>query len=86
LHEAIRAHSQAAGARVKEEGLDNDLLERLAGDPAIGMTKDEIDAVLDMKEFVGRAPEQVVEFAESQLGPALERNANRLGADSDVRV
>jgi adenylosuccinate lyase len=86
LHEVIRTHSQAAGARVKEEGLDNDLLERLAGDPAIGMTKDEIDAVLDLREFVGRAPDQVLEFMDAYVGPALARNADRLGASSDVRV
>jgi adenylosuccinate lyase len=86
LHEVIRTHSQAAGARVKEEGLDNDLLERLAGDPAIGMTKDEIDAVLDLREFVGRAPDQVVEFVDAYVDPALARNADRLGASSDVRV
>ena len=86
LHEVIRTHSQAAGARVKEEGLDNDLLERLAGDPAVGMTKNEIDAVLDLREFVGRAPDQVVEFIDAYVDPALERNADRLGASSDVRV
>ncbi len=86
LHEVIRTHSQAAGARVKEEGLDNDLLERLAGDPAIGMTKEEINSVLDLREFVGRAPDQVIEFMDAYVDPALARNADRLGASSDVRV
>ncbi|MCH7958871.1 MAG: adenylosuccinate lyase [Candidatus Hydrogenedentes bacterium] len=86
LHEVIRAHAMAAGARVKEEGEENDLLDRLANDPAIGMSREEIDETLNLREFVGRAPEQVVEFVESYLDPALERNAERLGAVSEVRV
>ncbi|HOV72442.1 MAG TPA: adenylosuccinate lyase [Candidatus Hydrogenedentes bacterium] len=86
LHEVIRKHSQAAAARVKQEGLDNDLLDRLAGDPAIGMTRAEIDATLDMREFVGRAPQQVEEFVAEYVQPILDRHHDRLGATSDVRV
>ncbi len=86
LHEVIRTHSQAAAARVKEEGADNDLLDRLANEPAIGMTRAELNDVLDVRKFVGRAPEQVVEFIESEVNPVLERNADRLGVTSDVRV
>ena len=86
LHEVIRTHSQAAAAQVKQEGRENDLLDRLAGDPAIGMTREEIDATLDVREFVGRAPEQVVEFIEEHIQPALDRNKQRLGIQSDVRV
>ena len=86
LHEVIRTHSHAASARVKEEGADNDLLDRLAGDAAIGMTREEIDEVLDLREFVGRAPQQVDEFIEREVQPVLDRNAARLGTESDVRV
>ena len=86
LHEVIRTHSHAAAAQVKQEGLENDLLERLAGDPAIGMNREEIQAVLDVREFVGRAPEQVVEFLEEEVNPVLARHTERLGAASDVRV
>ncbi|NIA14543.1 MAG: adenylosuccinate lyase [Nitrospiraceae bacterium] len=86
LHEVIRTHSHAASARVKEEGADNDLLDRLAGDPAIGMTREEIDEVLDLREFVGRAPQQVDEFIEQEVQPVLDRNVARLGTESDVRV
>jgi len=86
LHEVIRRHSQAAARRVKEEGGDNDLLERLAQDPAIGMSLDEINAILDIRQFVGRAPEQVIEFVETEAAPVLERNKSRLGAKSDVHV
>lgn len=86
LHEAIRKHSHAAAARVKEEGLDNDLLDRLAQDPAIGMSRNEIDRILDLREFVGRAPEQVVEFVREHVDPVLKRHAGKLGGASDVRV
>lgn len=86
LHEVIRTHSHAAAAQVKEHGLDNDLLDRLAADPAIGMTREEIDALLDMKAFVGRAPEQVLEFVANEVQPLLDRHRGRLGTASDVRV
>jgi adenylosuccinate lyase len=86
LHEVIRQHSQAAAARVKQEGGENDLLDRLAADPAIGMTREEINAVLDLSEFIGRAPDQVVEFMTEEVQPVLHRNKDRLGAQSDVRV
>ena len=86
LHEIIRTHAQAAAAQVKEHGRDNDLLERLAADPAIGMTRKEIDALLDVRAFVGRAPEQVTEFIAEEIRPVLERHRARLGLASEVRV
>lgn len=86
LHEVIRRHSQAAAVRVKEEGSENDLLDRLAADPDIGMTREEMNAVLDVRQFVGRAPEQVDEFVAEFLDPVLIRHADAIGAASDVRV
>jgi len=86
LHEVIRRHAQEAGRRVKEEGADNDLLERLADDPAINMTRDEIEAVLDVRQFVGRAPAQVVQFIEEEVDPFLKRRGTGSGVTSDVRV
>lgn len=86
LHEVIRQHSQDAARMVKEEGLENDMLDRLAGDPAIGMTREEIEATLDLSAFVGRAPQQVDEFCADHIDPILERHAGLLGAASDVRV
>ena len=86
LHEVIRVHSHAAAAVVKQEGGGNDLLDRLANDPEIGMTRAEIDKTLDVKEFVGRAPQQVTEFVHDFVDPILARNQSRLGASSDVRV
>ncbi len=86
LHEVIRRHAQSAAARVKLEGADNDLLDRLAADPAIGMTRAEIDEALDVRQFVGRAPQQVDEFLREDVTPILDRHRDRLGAASDVRV
>jgi adenylosuccinate lyase len=86
LHEVIRKHSQAAAAVVKEQGGENDLLDRLAKDKAIGMSRAEIDRTLDLREFVGRAPEQVSEFCAEFLDPVLKRHKALLGLGSDVRV
>lgn len=86
LHEVIRQHSQDAARRVKQEGADNDLLERLANDKRIGMSRSEIDDLLDLRQFVGRAPEQVIEFIENEASPVLRRHASRLGVESQVRL
>ncbi|HEX6059187.1 MAG TPA: adenylosuccinate lyase [Gemmatimonadaceae bacterium] len=72
-HELIRRHSQAAARVVKHEGGENDLLERLAGDPETGIALDELRAILDPRRFVGRAPQQVDEFLAEVVGPALAR-------------
>jgi adenylosuccinate lyase len=86
LHEVIRTHSHLAGAQVKEHGKENDLLERLAGDPVVGMTLEEIMATLDVSKYIGRAPEQVDEFIAAEIDPILERHADLLGGRSEVRV
>ena len=59
---------------------------RSAGDPEIGMSREEIEKVLDLREFVGRAPEQVTDFVSEYIQPVLDRHANMLDARSDVRV
>ena len=61
LHERIRQHSMAATARMKE-GERCDLLDRLAADPAFGMTRAELDAVMDPALYTGRCEEQVERF------------------------
>ena len=67
LHERIRRHSQAAAAVVKEQGGRNDLLDRLAADPAFARV--DLAAVLQPRQFVGRAPEQVDEFLSTVIEP-----------------
>jgi adenylosuccinate lyase len=58
----------------------------MAGDPEIGMSREEIEKVLDLREFVGRAPEQVTEFVADYIQPMLDRHADMLDSRSDVRV
>lgn len=74
LHENIRVHSMAAAQRVKGEGLDNDLIERIINDDSFGLTRDEILGVIDPAKFVGRAPSQVVEFIDEYINPIIEEN------------
>jgi adenylosuccinate lyase len=61
LHEAIREHSMAAAAKMKE-GLPNDLLDRLRDDPAFAEVAESFEDIVDPRAFVGRAPEQVAAF------------------------
>jgi adenylosuccinate lyase len=88
LHERIRKHSMAAARRMKEEGADADLLERIAGDDAFGMDRAELDGMVDPARFVGRAPQQVARFLDDHVTPALERQIrNRHDLDDpDIHV
>ena len=73
LHERIRVHSMAAAKAVKEEGAENDLLDRIAGDPAFGVTRAGLDRIADPARFVGRAPRQTEEFLAEEVRPLLKR-------------
>ncbi|AEV68412.1 adenylosuccinate lyase [Acetivibrio clariflavus] len=81
LHERIRVHSMNAAKKVKEEGQKNDLIERIAEDPAFNLNIDEIRSVLEPKNYIGRAPSQVEEFINEVVKPILEKNK-----DIDVKV
>ncbi|MCC5830707.1 MAG: adenylosuccinate lyase [Phycisphaeraceae bacterium] len=84
LHEAIRRHSQAAAQRVKAEGGDNDLVERLRGDPLFAGL--DLEGTLDPARFIGRAPEQVEEFVESIVEPIRLRYPDLGGMRATVAV
>jgi len=71
LHERVRVHSVDAGRQVKQHGLANDLLDRLAADPAFGATRAELEEELRPELYVGRAPEQVDEFLAEWVEPVL---------------
>lgn len=73
LHEQIRIHSMAAGKRIKEQGLDNDLVDRIAADEMFGLTKDEITAALNPSMYIGRSPSQVALFLENEVKPRIEK-------------
>jgi len=77
LHERVRQHSHEAARRMKEEGADNDLMERMRGDDLLGPHVEDGD--IDPSGYVGRAPEQVDEFLASFLDPLLSKHAHRRG-------
>lgn len=86
LHERIRQHSMAAARRMKEEGADADLLDRIADDEAFGLARDELEGLVDPMRFVGRAPEQVSRFLEDHVRPALEGRETPSIADPVLHV
>ncbi|HIX16792.1 MAG TPA: adenylosuccinate lyase [Candidatus Gemmiger faecavium] len=86
LHERLRQHAIAAGKLVKEEGLPNDMVERIAADPAFGLTREEIEAGLVPENFVGRAPQQVEEFIQNVLQPIFDRCPEALGQHAELSV
>jgi adenylosuccinate lyase len=73
LHERLRQHSIAAAERMKE-GAEVDLLQRIAGDRAFGLSRADLDRLADAAMYVGRAPEQVVRFLDEHVEPALRRH------------
>ncbi|MCP3931651.1 MAG: adenylosuccinate lyase [Bacteroidetes bacterium] len=88
MHEVIKDHSVAAGKVVKEEGLANDLLERLADDLAIPFDLKELEGMVsDYTQFTGRATEQTEEYLDEIVIPLLEKNRERMGeVDSELSV
>ena len=74
LHESIRKHSMAAARRMKEEGADADLLDRIAEDESFALSMEELQQMTDPMRFVGRAPSQVERFIESAVAPVLEKH------------
>ena len=78
LHERIRVHSVAAGRVVKEEGCQNDLIDRIAADPAFGLTKEEILAHMDPMAYIGRCEAQAEEFSAQVVDPIRAQWASLL--------
>ena len=86
LHEKIRVHSMAAAKVVKEEGKDNDLIERIVSDKSFNITKEEIEKVLKPINFVGRAPKQTEEFIEQYVNPVILQNKDEIGVEVEINV
>lgn len=87
LHERIRVLSQEAGYSVKELGKPNDLIDRMAADPAFGMTREELSVHLDPAAYIGRCPEQVEEFLSQEIDPVLKKYAGALDrGDTELKV
>lgn len=86
LHERIRQLSMEAGRNVKERGLENNLLELIAADPAFGLTLEELKSCMEPSKYVGRAPQQVEEFLSEVVNPILEENKEVLGMVAEITV
>lgn len=86
LHELIRTHSMAAGRVVKEEGKPNDLIDRIAADPKFGLTKEQIESIMQPINFVGRSVQQTEEFFKDYIDPILEKEKQALGLHADINV
>ena len=86
FHEEIRELSMQAGRRVKEEGLDNNLLDLIAADPKFHMTREELNKYIDPKKFVGCAPHQVEKYLKETVNPVLAANKDELGVLVEISV
>lgn len=87
MHELIKEHSIAAGRVVKEEGGENDLLQRLADDKRVPFSLDEIQNLIsDFSQFTGRAKEQTEEFLDQVVYPLLEKNRKDLESPLDASL
>ena len=86
LHERIRTHSMAAAQRIKQGDGVNDLLDRIAADPAFGVSRERLESVLEPSLYVGRAPEQTREFIAEEVEPVRRRYADELGVRSEISL
>ena len=85
LHEAIRKHSVAAGLAVKQEGADNDLLERIAADPVFKLTREEIQGIISEGHFTGMAEEQTKEYLKA-VRAVLDANRDVIAAEPAAEI
>ena len=86
LHEKIRTLSMEAGKNVKENGLENNLLELIAADSSFNMSLEELKNSMDPTKFTGRAKEQTEEFIQEVIQPILDANKELLGLKADIKV
>lgn len=86
LHEKIRSHSIAAARTVKEDGLPNDLIERICADESFNLSKDEINNILKPENFIGCSKKQVENFIQYHVKPLLNKNKDLLGIKSELKV
>ena len=85
LHEALREHSHATARKIKLEGGQNDLIDRIVADPLFPLTREEIEAQMDPAQYVGRAPGQVTEFLAQEIAPLLARYPDE-GMRAELKV
>jgi adenylosuccinate lyase len=86
LHEKIRQHSMAASRVIKEEGGENDLLERIAADEAFGVTLEDLEKILQPEKYTGRAKEQTEDFLKEEIAPILEKYTDLQDEKPEINV
>lgn len=86
LHERIRVHSMAASKVIKEEGGENDLLQRIANDDAFGVTLEELENILQPEKYTGRAKEQTEDFLNEMVQPILDKYADIESDKPEINV
>ncbi len=86
LHEAIRLHSLEAGKQIKVEGLDNDLLDRIAQDPTFPLDREALAVLSDSRLYIGRSAQQVHEFLDNEVAPLLAQHGSEAELTSELRV
>ncbi|SIQ51571.1 adenylosuccinate lyase [Chryseobacterium sp. RU37D] len=86
IHEVIRVHSMEASKKVKEEGKENDLIERILNDDSLKLDKSKLKEVLDPKNFIGFAPIQTEEFIANEVQPIIDANKDLIGLEADLKV
>ena len=86
LHEEIRRLSMEAGANVKAKGLDNNLLELIAGDDKFNISREKLEELSDPKKYIGRAAEQVEGYLKRVVRPVLDENRDELGMTAYISV
>jgi adenylosuccinate lyase len=86
LHEKIRVHSMEAGKKVKVDGEENDLIERILKDNSFNIDKERLIEILNPVNFIGFAPQQTEDFINIEIKPILEKNAQLLGMEAELKV
>jgi adenylosuccinate lyase len=86
LHELIRVHSMEAGKRVKVDGLDNDLIERIQADPAFNLSEELLADLLNPSKYIGRSSEQVMEFIEEHIDPIINAYSELIEEAPELKV
>ncbi|MBU4537976.1 MAG: adenylosuccinate lyase [Weeksellaceae bacterium] len=86
IHETIRVHSMEASKKVKMEGKENDLIERIMNDSSLKLDKEKFMEILDPKNFIGFAPIQTEEFIQNEVQPILDKYSDLIGLEADLKV
>ncbi|MFL0249831.1 adenylosuccinate lyase [Clostridium neuense] len=86
LHEVIREYSMETAKRIKQEGLTNDLIDKIKKNPVFKLTEKEIDEIIDPKKFTGRSAGQVEDYINECVKPVLESNKECLNVSVNISV